>query len=112
MQNDYKPIINMKDMCVCISIVDTSNATDGTLYDGIYGSSQLWVYDSTDVQGINSKVNEYVQKPDAKFERLRITSTPQEQWHNHSWIRLPRIVCLSGRRLITVSFPNTFPVKS
>ena len=80
--NDYKPIINMKDMCVCISIVDTSNATDGTLYDGIYGSSQLWVYDSTDVQGINSKVNEYVQKPDAilgmyMFPRIFINEIPE-----------------------------------
>lgn len=63
--NNYQPITSMIDMCVCISIVDTDNATDGTLYDGIYGSAQLFVYDSTDVQGINSKVNEYVQKPDA-----------------------------------------------
>ena len=65
--NDYKSITNMNDMCVCIAIVDTDNATDGTLYDGIYGSAQLWVYDKKDVQSINSKVNEYVQnqKPDA-----------------------------------------------
>lgn len=63
--NSYSQIARMTDMCVCIAIVDTANATDGTLYDGIYGSAQLWVYDSTDVQGINGKVNEYVQKPDA-----------------------------------------------
>lgn len=65
--NDYKPVTDMNDMCVCIAIVDVDNETDGTLYDGIYGSAQLWVYDSTDVQSINSKVNEYTtnQKPDA-----------------------------------------------
>lgn len=63
--NNYSAITSMRDMVVCIAIVDTSNATDGTLYDGIYGSAELWVYDSTDVQTINDKVNEYVQKPDA-----------------------------------------------
>lgn len=63
--NDYSQITQMRDMVVCIAIVDTAGETDGTLYDGIYGSAQLWVYDSTDVQSINSKVNEYVQKPDA-----------------------------------------------
>lgn len=63
--NNYQPITNMIDMCVCIAVVDTNDATDGTLYDGIYGSAQLFVYDSTDVQSINSKINEYVQKPDA-----------------------------------------------
>ena len=82
--NDYKPIINMKDMCVCVAIVDTSEITDGTLYDGIYGSAQLWVYDSTDVQGINDKVNEYVkkQRPDAilcmyMFPRIFINEIPE-----------------------------------
>lgn len=63
--NDYGAIISMRDMVVCIAVVDTNDTTDGTLYDGIYGSAQLWVYDSTDVQSINGKVNEYVQKPDA-----------------------------------------------
>lgn len=63
--NDYHQITPMNDMVVCIAVVDTDNATDGTLYDGIYGSAQLYVYNSTDVSGINDKVNEYVQKPDA-----------------------------------------------
>lgn len=63
--NDYAPVTNMNDMVVCLAIVDTDETTDGTLYDGIYGSAQLWVYDSTDVQSINNKINEYVQKPDA-----------------------------------------------
>lgn len=63
--NDYSQVTYMRDMCVIIAVVDTDNATDGTLYDGIYGSAQLFAYDSTDTQGINNKVNEYVQKPDA-----------------------------------------------
>lgn len=63
--NDYKPITSMTEMCVCIAIVDTEHETDGTLYDGIYGSAQLWCYDSTDTSSINSKINEYRQKPNA-----------------------------------------------
>lgn len=63
--NNYEAIADMSSMAVCIAIVDTSGATDGTLYDGIYGSAQLYAYRSTDVESINAKVNEYVQKPDA-----------------------------------------------
>lgn len=63
--NGYQPVTGMSDLCVCVAVVDTNNETEGNLYDGIYGSAQLWVYDSTDVEGINGKVNEYVQKPDA-----------------------------------------------
>lgn len=62
---EYEPVQNMNYYRVLIAIVDTSGETDGTLYDGIYGSAKLFCYDSTDVQGINEKVNEYVQKPDA-----------------------------------------------
>lgn len=62
---DYQPVLDMNDMSVIIAIVDTSGETSGTLYDGIYGSATLYAYDSTDDTGINAKVNEYVQKPDA-----------------------------------------------
>lgn len=63
--NDYSSIMSMVDMCVCIAIVDTDRETTGTLYDGIYGSAVLWVYDSNDVGGINAKINEYLRKPDS-----------------------------------------------
>lgn len=64
--NDYKPIISMSDMCVIIAVVDVDNGTtSGTLYDGIYGSAELYAYDSTDVTSINAKVGEYAQKPEA-----------------------------------------------
>ena len=63
--NDYEPVIQMTDMLVCLAIVDTDGESSGTLYDGIYGSAELYVYDSTDTTGINSKINEYTQKPDS-----------------------------------------------
>lgn len=63
--NNYTSISDMRNLAVCIAIVDTDGESEGTLYDGIYGSAQLWVYNATDVQGINSKINEYKQKPNA-----------------------------------------------
>lgn len=64
--NDYKQIYAMRDMVVCVAIVDTSGETSkGNLYDGIYGSAELWVYDSTDVDAINDKVGAYIQSPDS-----------------------------------------------
>lgn len=63
--NDYAPVIDMTSMCVIIAIVDTDNESGGNLYDGVYSGAQLFVYDSTDVQTINAKLNEYLQKPDA-----------------------------------------------
>lgn len=63
--NNYNPVVSMVDMLVCLAIVDVDNATDGTLYDGIYGSAQLFVYDSTDVTSINGKINDYLQKTEA-----------------------------------------------
>lgn len=63
--NDYAPVLSMIDMVVCLAIVDTDGTSSGTLYDGIYGSAELYVYDSTDVSGINNKIDEYTQKPDS-----------------------------------------------
>lgn len=65
--NDYKPICNLYSMVVCIAVVDVGNGktVDGTLYDGIYGSAVLYVYNSTDVQGINAKISEYIESPDS-----------------------------------------------
>lgn len=64
--NSYGDIVTgMNDMCVIIAIVDTTDQSFGQLYDGIYGGAKLFVYDSDDVSTINSKVDEYLQKPDA-----------------------------------------------
>ena len=62
---DYYPVVNMKDMVVCIAIVDVEGKSNGSLYDGIYGGCELFVYDSTDTQTINAKINEYTQKPES-----------------------------------------------
>jgi hypothetical protein len=65
--NDYTAVNNMTDMCVIIAICDVEGdtPTSGTLYDGVYGGAQLFAYASTDVQGINGKLGEYVQKSNA-----------------------------------------------
>lgn len=63
--NDYAPVYVMNSMLVVIAIVDVDGGSSGTLYDGIYGSAELYAYDSTDVTNINSKLDEYAQKPDA-----------------------------------------------
>lgn len=63
--NNYAAVTNMRDMVVAIAIVDKDATPGGTLYDGIYGGAQIWVYNSTDTEGINSTVNTYMKKPDA-----------------------------------------------
>lgn len=63
--NSYAPILSMSDMVVCLAIVDIDEGTNGTLYDGIYGSAELWVYNSTDVTAINEKISSYNKKPDS-----------------------------------------------
>lgn len=63
--NNYEPAFIMTTMCVVIGIVDTSGTTSGNQYDGIYGGAELWAYYASETDEINSKVNEYVQKPDA-----------------------------------------------
>lgn len=82
--NNYQPLEIMTDYCVCLAIVDTSDQiSHGQLYDGVYGGAQLWVYDSTDVQGIDGKISEYLQKPDAiisiyMFPKLLIENIPRD----------------------------------
>ena len=80
--NNYDALTPMTDMVVCLAIVDVDGASAGNLYDGIYGAAELWVYDSTDVTGINDKVNQYTQKPDSiismyMFPKILIGSIPQ-----------------------------------
>lgn len=54
------------DLVVIIAIVDTDGeAVDGELYDRVYGGCELWVYDSTDVQGINNKIKDYIKSPES-----------------------------------------------
>lgn len=63
--NSYYPMFIMTGTAVIIAVSDNAEATHGNLYDGIFGAAQLFVYYSADVDGINAKINEYNQKPDA-----------------------------------------------
>lgn len=63
--NNYSVLYPMTTMCVVIGIVDTSGVTSGNVYDRVYSGADLYVYYASDVEGINNKVNQYVQKPDA-----------------------------------------------
>lgn len=53
-----------------ITDVATDVLTDGPgvyghVYDGIYGAATLWAFLAEDVESINAKLNEYIQKPEA-----------------------------------------------
>ncbi|MEE0059933.1 MAG: hypothetical protein UE295_03805 [Acutalibacteraceae bacterium] len=62
----YGPSEPIRDMCVIITICDvTGSAVDGKLYDGIYGGATMYAYNSTDVQTINARLAQYIQRPDA-----------------------------------------------
>ena len=79
--NSYDPITLLSDLVVCMAIVDTSGGSQGNLYDGIYGSAQLWVYESNDVDTINDKIDEFNQDPDSiismyMFPKALIGSVP------------------------------------
>jgi hypothetical protein len=63
---EYKDLsVVLQPMAVMIMIMDDSDESDGTLYDGIYGGCTLFAYNRDDTESIKSKLNEYVQKPDA-----------------------------------------------
>ena len=79
--NNYEPVTLMNEMCICVAIVDVSGQAQGQLYDGIYGGAKLFVYSSSDVSGVNNKIDEYIQQPDAilgiyMFPKILIGSIP------------------------------------
>lgn len=63
--NDYKPLLDMSELCVIVAIVDVENETSGKVYDGVYGAATLWAYPRNSVSSINGKINEYAQQSDA-----------------------------------------------
>ena len=89
--NNYQALFDLRDLAICIAIVDTNNTTNGTMYDGIYGSAEIWAYPAnTDgVQLVNAKVNQYVQKPDAIIGMYMCpldiigTLTPDPRWQDN-----------------------------
>lgn len=62
--NNYQVLQSFGDMGVIIAVVDTEIA-QGTQYDRVYSGALLFAYNSSDVSGINSKIEEYAQQPEA-----------------------------------------------
>lgn len=53
-------------MAVIIAIVDVrGTASQGNIYDGIYGAAELWAYKVNDFTAINDKITSYLQSPDS-----------------------------------------------
>lgn len=69
--NTYSELDEFSDMAIIVAIADVNEdsqfVADGNVYDGIYGACQLFAYtaDTTGVQLINAKINEYAEAPDA-----------------------------------------------
>lgn len=64
--NDYNRLTPvLAPLCVVIMISDNSTNPNGTLYDGIFGGCTLYAYNTDDTSSIQSKLEEYNQKPDA-----------------------------------------------
>lgn len=66
--NDYQVVRDLTAMDIIVAIVDTAGDTvDGNMYDGVYGGAELWAYNanSTGVQLVNQKIEEYLKSPDS-----------------------------------------------
>lgn len=63
--DNYEPLFPLNDMAVIIGVLDVDQSTvEGELYDGVYGACQLTAFDSTDVNGINGFLDNFVQAYD------------------------------------------------
>lgn len=62
---DYDRLDTFNAMALIMAITDVNGGANGKLYNGIYGGSTLFAFDSEDTQAINAKIDEYKQKPDA-----------------------------------------------
>ena len=70
----YNPITSIRDSAIIVAICDVgkdskwdTTGVQGNMYDGVYGGVELWAFPSTvgGVQGVNTKLKDYLQKPDA-----------------------------------------------
>ena len=53
-------------LAVIVAIVDVvQGSVAGKVYDGIYGSAELWAFKKEDVTSINAKIEQYVRSPDS-----------------------------------------------
>ena len=63
-------------LCVLIAICDvTATVSEGIVYDNVYSGAKIYAYNLDDVQGINDKVSEYVQKPDSIIGMYMVPAT-------------------------------------
>lgn len=73
--NDYKAFTDVetgadtfKEMCIVLMITDVESTTvDGKMYDGIYGASTLFAYNTSvaGIRNLNEKIGSYAQSPDS-----------------------------------------------
>lgn len=54
-----------ENLCVIMSIVDTNNGASGSLVGGVFSGASLWVFNKTDANGINAKIDEYNKSPES-----------------------------------------------
>ena len=69
--NSYQELSLFSDQAIIVAVTDVQNTdeyvADGEVYDGIYGACKLFAYstDTTGIQKVNAKINEFVTAPDA-----------------------------------------------
>lgn len=64
---DYHKLVDFTDLCVIVAIVDVANGNgaDGRVYDRAYSGATYYIYTASDIAGLNTLLNNYVQRPDA-----------------------------------------------
>lgn len=63
--NGYDAIWPLHHLVTIIALVNVEGTVDGNVHDGIYSGSELWAYQANDRSAINSKLEEYIQRPDS-----------------------------------------------
>lgn len=65
-EQSYRPIINLSDLCVIVATVDTdTHIIGGKIYDGVYGGATLRAFRLDDYQGINTYLESWLVIPDS-----------------------------------------------
>lgn len=64
---DYQELIETRDLAVIVLIADVSGdlEVDGAYIDGTYSGCRMYVFNNTDVVGIDGLLSQYMQKPEA-----------------------------------------------
>lgn len=63
---DYYKLTELLDgMAIVVAIVDTEQAADGKVYDGVFGGATLYAFHMQDAAQVNDLVGHYVESPDS-----------------------------------------------